>query len=354
MSNLAPIDPAVVIPPSVRAAAERSKQAYERAYQDEPADPADPADPLVNELPAPTENSFSAPSAKIEPVTPEVTEPASDRAEQPIEDQSWEHRYKSMKGRHDRAAMQIAQLSEQISSMQNVIATMQVAQTAPPPTGAAQNSRLITPEEENDYGEDFLNVVGKRAKEELLPLVQQYESKIASLEAKLEGVGGYVAQDARTRMQATMDAQVPDWRELNFNPDFVQWLKLPDPYSGAIRHEMLKEAYGRNETARVANFFKGFLAEEAAVDPAERGPDLTGGAATTPPSNKIPLESFAAPGRAKTAAASGAPAEKPSFTRAQIARFYQDSSSGKFRGKEVERDRIEKQIFDAEREGRIR
>jgi hypothetical protein len=351
MSNIAPIDPAVVLPPSVRAAAQRSQQAYENAYQTAPAEtPADePAEP-----PAATENNFSAPTADVEPVTPEVTEPIVERADPPAEDQSWEHRYKSMKGRHDRATMQIAQLSEQISNMQNVIATMQVAQTAPAPSGTTHNARLITPEEENDYGEDFLNVVGKRAKEELLPIVQQYESKIASLEAKLEGVGGYVAQDARTRMQATMDAQVPDWRELNFNPDFVQWLKLPDPYSGAIRHDMLKEAYGRNDTARVANFFKGFLAEEAAVDPAERGPDLSGGAATTPPGNKIPLESFAAPGRAKTAAASSAPAEKPSFTRAQIAKFYQDSASGKFRDKEVERGRIEKQIFDAEREGRIR
>lgn len=148
-----------------------------------------------------------------------------------------------------------------------------------------------------------------------------------------------------------MNDRLPNWREVNTDPDFLSWLKLPDPYSGVIRHELLKTAYERNDTPRVLNFFQGFLSEEAVLAPADSGPDFRSSAATQ---DKVPLANFAAPGRAKTAAASGAPAEKPVFTRAQIAKFYADVASRKYAGREAEKDRVENQIFDAEREGRIR
>lgn len=210
--------------------------------------------------------------------------------------------------------------------------------------------RLITDDEVKDYGEDFLKVVGKKAKEELNPEVAALKREIADLKSQLAGVGGYVAQDARQRMHSYLDQNVPNWQEINYDENFKNWLRLPDAYSGAIRHDMLKAAYAENNAPRVLAFFKGFLAEEAALAPAGAEPDPK---ATTV--ERVPLETLAAPGRAKTAAGnSGAPAEKPIFTRAQIAKFYADSTAGKYRGKEKERDALERQIFEAERDGRIR
>lgn len=69
---------------------------------------------------------------------------------------------------------------------------------------------------------------------------------------------------------------------------------------------------------------------------------------------KVPLAKFAAPGRAKTAAGTSAPAEKPIITRAQIAAFYADIANGKYRGKDAEKAKLEATIFEAQREGRIR
>ena len=101
-----------------------------------------------------------------------------------------------------------------------------------------------------------------------------------------------------------------------------------------------------------------FLSEEAAVDPATLTPGNLGdgsGNPTRPVTPKVSLERLAAPGRAKTAAApSAAPAEKPIFTRAQIADFYAQSTAGKFRGNLAEKARIEAEIFAAQREGRVR
>ena len=338
------VDPNVRIPDAIKATAARADAAYRAAYNLEPEETNGVQEESQEEsnLPAETQTA-SEPEAKTKKPSEEFTESPSSKEE----DQSWEHRYKSMKGRYDRAESQLRSMSDQITSLQNVIATMQVS-ASPQSKSEMSAERFLTAEEENDYGAEFLTVVGKKAKEELLPIVKGYESKIADLEERLKNVGGYVQQDARSRMESMLDDRTPSWRDINFDPNFISWLKLPDPYSGVIRHEMLKAAYERNDAPRVAAFFNGFLAEEAAMDPAREETGRTSAPA------KPSLQNFAAPGRAKTAAASGAPAEKPIFTRAQIAKFYAESASGKFRGKEAEKDRLEAQIFEAEREGRIR
>jgi hypothetical protein len=154
---------------------------------------------------------------------------------------------------------------------------------------------------------------------------------------------------ARDNMLGALDEKIPEWRDLNNDQNFLAWLRLPDPFSGAIRHDLLKAAYDQNQTARVQAFFQGFLAEEAAVAPANNAPPARPGAAPA----RVPLEQFAAPGRAKSAAAN-APAEKPIITRAQVTAFYADVAAGKYRGREAEKDANEAAIFSATNEGRLR
>ncbi|RZN09640.1 hypothetical protein CWO91_16565 [Bradyrhizobium genosp. SA-3] len=248
-----------------------------------------------------------------------------------------------MEGRYKRAENDIRALSDQVAHLQTLVATQP---TAPEPK-ELQPQSLLTPEERTEYGDEFLNVVGKRAKEELSTEFMTIKQQLDQLTQRLEGSTKITAAQARRNLEATLDSEVPDWRDINVAPEFHQWLSLPDLFSGAIRHSLLKAAYEQNDTPRVVAFFKGFLSQEAALVPAtEPAPGAT--------PDKIPLETFAAPGRAKTAAASGAPAEKPTFTHAQIATFYTDVRRGAYRGREQEKDRIERQIVEAGREGRIR
>jgi hypothetical protein len=213
---------------------------------------------------------------------------------------------------------------------------------------------FLTPEERESYGDDFLQVVGKKANEIVAPLKRELEDKIKELNQRLGSVGGTVQQSLKDRMDSTLDQEVPQWRQLNETPSFLEWLQLTDPYSGTIRINLLRDAYGQCNTPRVAAFFKGFLAEEAATAP--RDQEATPQAAapqSAPQPGKPSLDQFAAPGRAKSAAGP-APAEKPFFTRAQIATFYAASTAGKFAGREAEKQKIEAQIFEAQREGRVR
>lgn len=340
-------DPNVVIPAAVRRNAEAAEAAFRAMKGEAPA----PAEPVANDNQPVANDKQPAPVAPVTPeVTPEVTPaptptPESTPAPQEV---NWEHRYKSMEGRYKRAESDIRALSDQIASMQSLISNLQAREPEATPTELRPES-FLTPEEVNEYGAEFLGVVAKKAKEELSPEVAALKKQIATLEKRFEVTASSNVARARHDLEATLDQQVPNWRDINVAPEFHSWLALPDLFSGAIRHELLRAAYEQNNTPRVLAFFKGFLSEEAALAPANEA-DLDHGA--TP--DRIQLETLAAPGRAKTAAASNAPAEKPTFTRAQISQFYADSASGKYRGREAEKNRIEAQIFEAEREGRIR
>jgi len=346
MKTFAPIDPDVKIPDAVKAASAAAEQLHKDVYSAEAAEEggegnegakAPSGELAASEMLKPADAPVEQAQTKEEPkVTPQVT------------DESWEHRYNSMKGRFDRAQQQLSTQADRISALEQMIASMQAQPQARQETQEMSAERFLTPEEEQDYGSDFLDVVGKKAKQELLPIVKKYENEIASLKAQLAGVGNYVAQDAQSRMMNSLDRDVPGWREQNTDQDFLAWLALPDPYSGDIRHNMLKAAWERHDAPRVGAFFKGFLAEEAAYRPA-------GSETPAKPAGKVSLEDLAAPGRAKTAAASSsAPAEKPIVTSAQISKFYADVASGRYAGRDEEKMRFEKQIFEAQREGRIR
>lgn len=332
-------DPNLVLPPSVRAAAARAEELHRTMLgQTGEQQVTTEGNPDTNAAALANDNQ----PAPAEPVVEQKPAPTED-------DQSWEHKYKSLHGRYVRSQEQMRSLTETVQNLQNVIATMKAAPAPAAPVADAEPERLITPEEAADYGDDFLKVVGKKAREEFAPIAKAYQAEIDALKKRLEGFTGYVQQDASAKMMANLDKELPNWREMNTNQEFLDWLSLPDPYSGAIRHDMLNAAYAQGSASRVLAFFKGFLAEEAAVAPAKAEPDP--GVTVVP---KVPLQQLAAPGRAKTAASAPGPAEKPIITRAQITAFYADVAQGKYRGRDAERNAAEAAIFAAQHEGRIR
>lgn len=329
-----PIDTNVQLPRAVRRASARADEIHAAVFNP----PADPATTPSPEAPAPVEQPA--------PVTPEVT-PAPTP-----ETVNWEHRYNSMKGRFEKEQADKMALSAQLVETQQLLATIPARTSAPSP--AELRGDVFLPKEiVDEYGEEFLGVVGKKAKAELMPEIAGLRSTLNNIQKHLEGNAAANKTSARNAMHERLDNDIPTWREINVAPEFHSWLALPDEFSGAIRHELLKTAYEQNNTPRVLAFFRRFISDEAAPAPA---PAVT---EQSDPSHqagdgKIPLADLAAPGRAKTAAGTNAPVEKPIFTHAQIAKFYTDSAAGKFRGRDEERNRIEGQIFAAQREGRIR
>lgn len=328
------IDASVKIPRMVLAGSAASDEIHKQAYNTQ-------VEPPKGEV---------TPEPPKEPTETPIT-PAGNTA--PVDDQTWEHKFKSMEGRYKaevpRLRDQIRALSEQIANLQGVMATMEAAakKESTPPELRAES--LITADELKDYGEEFLSVVGKKAKQELVPLVASLQEEIKGLKSQLGNVGTSLATNARDKMFGQLDSSVSNWREINQDEKFLDWLGLQAPYTSDTRMDLLQKAFRQNDAPLVLSFFKGFLSEEAALDPT-KGPKPNG----ADNSGKVPLESLVAPGRARTAAGKETPAEKPILTTRDIANFYSLVQQGKYRGRDKERAEHEAMIFDAQRDGRIR
>ena len=299
---------------------------------------------------APQDDSLAAsPGAPVEGA-PEPTAPPTQHQEpEPEGDQ----RYSSLKGRYETLQKNYTSQGDRIAELERLITTLKVKGAEPPPQQVEQpKPRFISEQEAAEYGDDLLNVIGKRAKEEYFPEFDQLAQRLKRLEGRVDGVGTVLEKDQQQNVYSSLTAVVPQWREINRDEGFKAWLEEPDMFSGRKRNDMLQEAFSRHEGNRVVSFFKGFL-EAAGLpqnSPAQgnAAPPLPNGQASERPS----LEDFAAPGRARSTP-QNLPLDKPVYTVAWIAKFTADKIAGKYRGREADADAIERDIFQAQHEGRI-
>ena len=238
----------------------------------------------------------------------------------------------------------------QIRQLESLLAK---AQEAPPPPKEEpkptpeQIKKYLTEQEVDDYGTEMIDVVKRAAQEALLPQIQKLERENTELKHQLGGVSQSVVQTARERMFSQLDAALPNWREVNRDPAFMEWLQQPDVYSGVQRHQMMMQHFERNDADRVRAFFDGYLRENAVVAPTAPA------APSSPAQPKVDPNTLVAPGRPSEGSTPRAQPEKRQWTQAQIRQFYTDARNGRFRGKESEKLKIERDIIAATTEGRI-
>jgi hypothetical protein len=294
---------------------------------------------------------------------PQPGQPQPSSGEPPAEEMTWEQRARSAMGRLDTALNANQQLSNRVGDLEQQIAMLrmngstQPAQPATPPPPPA----LIQPQERNDYGDEFFDVVGRRAKEVYAPEFDVLSARLKRLEEGQQGIGQVIQQTQRRTMYDVLYEDVPEWKEINHHPAFHQWLSFPDPYSGLQRHQLLQDAFSRQDADRVVAFFQGFLAEASGPPTNSSGIGTSAPPLVNPGSNapgngngsgRPTLEDFAAPGRARSAPQE-LPPDKPVYTQAQIAKFGDEKRRGLWRGREAEVEAIERDIFQAQHEGRI-
>lgn len=330
-------DPDVTIPRAVREAAQRAEQ----LVKDSGAESGDPSHPT----PTP---EMPPPAVEPPPTVPPTGEPPQEPLEDTVEQISAKelHRLKTIAGRAEsdrkRAREAIDQLNQRIEQIQRQQATQ------PKPTQGTKPLQL-SQAEIDDYGEDFIGMVQRIAQHTV-------EGRIAPISQEVDRQARTVTVQQNQSMHQQMNTLYPDWQRMNEDERFIEWTRLPDPYSGAIRGELLQEAWNAGDARRVLAFFQGFISEEAALNPAGGGrPPAPAPAA---PSNGAPapapplsLTSLAAPGGARSA--SPAPAEKRMYTTADITRFYTEVAAGKWRGRDQERAAMDMDIHQAQHEGRI-
>ena len=356
------IDPDVKLPPSVRAAAEAAEALHKAAYsppaepQPEPSTPPVAAEPAP---PAPEVQPTPVPAPAPPPPQPVVDDPTVRAPFDPnIDSQGYYHRYISMQGRWRGSQDEVTRLRTEVQAIgDELIRTQQMLASQPPPP--YQNGHaappptpppsLITPHDEQQFGTEVIDLARRVARETLAPELQSLRGENEQLRTQLQRTG-------KQGLFATLDERVPKWREINVDPSFKRWLSLPDIYSGGVRQRLLDAAVAAADAPRVVAFFTGFLREAAQGQPSQ--PQPAPSPAEPPPAARQPplsLEALAAPGRARPAPGEQpAVGDKPVYTRAQISKFYADVRRGAYAGRETEKSAIERDIFAAQTEGRVR
>lgn len=346
--NNRPVDPDVVIPEAVKRAAAAAEAAQRAAYPDQVQPEPKMASPTTNKDGITIVDPPAVPPAEPQPQpTPQPT-PTPPVTPTGNEDSTWEQRYRSAEGRRVKLEQQLAGAVDRMGALEQMLQDMK---NAPPPAAPVTHSKLITSEEEEQFGTEMLDVMGRRAREIVSPEVAELKATVARLEGMLNGTVRQTKLTAQQAMHAKLTEVVPNWQDINQLDAFKAWLALPDQYSGATRHSMLLSAYAENDTPRVLAFFRGFISELAATTPAD---ELVPAPAAPQQPPKPGLESLAAPGRARTPAQTNAPAEKQIITTDDVTAFYAAKRRGEYAGREEEFNALEQELFKAQREGRVR
>lgn len=298
-----------------------------------PAEPGTDPIPAGEAPPEPVVANDAAPAAPAPPVMQEPATPA-----EPVAD-DFKQKYSVLRGKYDKEIPELkAQISELIDANRRLERMVEQAATKmnEAPAAAPKGKDYVKPEEKEEYGEEFFDVVGRRARE-------VYEAEIARLNERIDSLSGQrkrlTAEEARQAVFTALDEKVPSWQELNADTKFLAWLADRDVFSGRTKRELLSEAFENNDAARVVGFFKAFQEDSPAPAPAARQPTVDAG-------------TLVAPGAPRAGAPVEAPGGGRMWTEQEIAVFYADVRRGKVSPED--RKRIEADIFKAAAEGRVR
>lgn len=357
------IDPTVALPKHVRDAAAASEAAYAAAYPGDP--PPNPDAPLAPPVTATVTNQDPPPpqpdpALAPPPPQPDFTAPATPAE---LKDNDWAGRYNSMRGRWEASQRQLGVTQQQVADLAVELERTQEllsrAGAAAPktPNPDTTHKELITQQDRDTYGDELLDTVTRAARSAVEPELDALRSQNQELQKRVITTG---QRDAK----AELTRAVPNWVAINRSPEFNGWLSLPNPYTGAVRRQMLQDAYSSANAQMMVTLFKDFLTEVKAT-----GGVVPGGRQQEPqPQPQVPQPpaaphqaaidplTLAAPGRARPASSdpSQMPADKPFYTRAQIAANYANKRRGLWAGRETEWAALEADMFAAGRENRVR
>jgi hypothetical protein len=270
-----------------------------------------------------------------------------------VPEESVLQKYKTLQGMYNaevpRLHQQNREMSQRVQQMEQLLASLSAQQSQTTTSQPQQAEKFVTEKDVEEYGES-IDMMRKVSREELAAVAQ----RIAKIEQMLQQVQSNVVpqvQNLAHRQQMSAEQQfwadlasaVPNFREVNGNEAFQSWLLETDPLTGITRQTYLDDAQRSLDARRVANFFRTWL-------------EITGQAAvaqSTGRASNPELEKQVAPGRSRGAGSANSTNKAKTYSPDDIRAFFDAVRSGKYKGREQERDRIERDIFAAQRENRI-
>jgi len=329
----------MAIPEQVKKQSEAVQKLYEDLNPEEGvvAQPAEEAD-VVEEVQA----------DRVDEQAPQ-SEPEEQTAADTQDEKTLEQKYKTLQGMYNAEVPRLhadrRELADRVSQLEQLLSS--ASQPTPTPAAPEVPETLITEQDREDYG-DSIDVMRRVSQEEtnaanrrIAQLEQSIQQMQSSVMPRVEQLSQHQAQNTEQAFWSTLEANVPNWREINEKADFQNWLLEIDPLTGISRQTYLEDAQSNFDARRVASFFSTW-----------GGMNGMSQAQQEKVSSKSQLEKQVAPGKGKSASAPAVNGDQ-TYTPTDIAQFYDDVRSGNYKGQDKERARIERDIFAAQRDGRI-
>lgn len=239
-------------------------------------------------------------------------------------------------------------LQQRIQQMEQLLAAMSTTNQQAS-TSQQVTTNLVTEDDEAEYGES-IDMMRKVSREELAPMAQEIAAikhALAQFQMnvvpQVQNIAQRQATTAEQQFWADLTSSVPNWRSINDDKEFQNWLLDIDPLSGINRQTILDDAQRNLDATRVANFFRAWNELKGNANVARN---------TNRQATASELERQVAPGKGRN---TGVPTSSNTRTYSpeDIKKFFADVRQGYYKGREAERDRIERDIFAAQRDGRI-
>lgn len=291
-------------------------------------EPQPPAEPTPDPQPAEPQ-----PQPQVTP--PDATDPEPD----------WKQRAKTLEGKYNaevpRLHGQLKDLNSQLAHALEQIHQLKTAQPAPP---EPKRQELITKDDEETFGSDLIDLSRRVVREEfaqLAPLViSEIRKEFNPIREQVGEVQKQTAQTQEERFWTALDTAVPDWRDIDQDPKWLEWLGETDPMVGKPRQEALNEAHTALDSARVAAIFKVW---KAAFRPEQPAPQPTN-------QKREELQRQVAP--AKSRAATTAPAPERNWTGEEYERAFDPRLSATMSADQI--SQLQAEADKAYAEGRVK
>ncbi len=231
--------------------------------------------------------------APAEPVAAVVAPP-------PVSD-DFQQKYRILQGKYDAEVPRLyAQLKERDALLQQMGDRLTALET--PKAPEQKSDPLLTEKDDEDFGSDLVDMARRAAREvvtsEVKTLLKAIDERFASLTAHLGQVQEKVVESESDKFWGRVTALVPDWKTVDNDPSWVEFLDTRIPGTRKTRRQEAAEAIGAGDAEPI----KELVDLWRGASPAADAKAAAEAAAVAKAGKKQELQSQVAPSTTRTSA----------------------------------------------------
>ena len=249
----------------------------------------------------------------------------------------WKQKYKTLQGMYDK---EVPQLHSEVKTLTKELESLKESLTKKAEETPKQEQKLVTDEDVQNFGEDLIEVQRKVARE----VAAEFEGRLEALKSENQElrdlVGSTDNRISETTFEARLHRLVPDFQQLDSDPNWIAWLDEVDPVLRAPRRTIALQAYQSGDAEGVAYYVDMFKSNMVKEEPTQEKP-TTG-----------ELERQIQPARTASNATPTSQKGK-TYSNADIQKMFQKAAQLNSVGKLEQANKLEAEIDAAYMQGRV-